>query len=732
MFALETSTAVGLWHLVLGDGDPLGPRGWLATGLAVLATSVLGSTLVSVAIVIATGERPGSLSEVFSLGQLGDLANACFALIAVYIVTVDWRAGWLLLVVVGVLWVAYRSAEGARLRSESLAQVIGFTATVGREVELDAVVTGVLAGVREAFGAEVAQLRLTRSSGRTEDWVLLDGTAVSGRATLVEAVGVHTTGEGLHVGRGTRGAPAAALVAAGARDCLVVPMRSEGRTVGLLAVADRLGDVATFSDGDLHQLQALANHAAVAIDNALRAHVIIQQAEEREHLALHDELTGLANRRLLVRGAGEALLTAPVAVVLVGLDGFRDVNDALGHHVGDRLLRMVSDRLCEIAAPDSVVARLGSEEFAALLVPAGDQVARSFASVLRAALSRPFELDGLALGLDASVGVALAGPGDDAEDLLRRADVAMYAARDSRSGFEVYRPEIDRQDSSRLGLLADLRAAIAADQITVSYQPKIDLRTGRISGVEALARWQHAEHGWVGPDDFIPLAEHSSLITPLTASVLRTALADCASWQRFGPGFSVAVNISPRSLLERDFVDEVVRALADAGLPAPLLTLEITETSLMVDPERAIDALEQLRACGVLLSVDDLGTGYSSLAYLQRLPVDEIKIDRSFVQALPSPASETIVAALIDLGHRLGHHVVAEGIENEAAYDQLCALGCDSAQGYWMGRPVPAPELTARLERDLTPGRPSCAWPPDRPAPTDPGGPRGRRRRTDP
>ncbi len=710
MFALETSTAVIVWHLVLDGGNALGPRGWVATGLAVLTTSVLGSSLVSVAIYLATGERPGSVGEVLSLGQIGDLANGCFALVAVYIITVDWRAGWLMLVVTGVLWVAYRSYEGARLRSESLEQLNQFTESVGREVELDAVLTSVLVGVREAFEAERVQLRLTRSPADTRDWVLVGDLAERTHATLLEALGPYCTDQGLLLARRGRGAepesePARLLAAEGLQDCLVVPMRSEGRIVGLLSVAERLGDIDTFTATDLRQLQALANHAAVAIDNAMRAHVIIQQAEEREHLAMYDDLTGLANRRLLARRMGEELLEGPAAVLLLDLDDFKQVNDTLGHDVGDSLLRLVSDRLCETATADAVAARLGGDEFAVLLPGATDLDARAFASVLQDALSRPFELEGLAFGIDASVGVAVAEPGSTANELLRRVDVALEAAKEYRDGFEMYRPEIDKQDSSRLGLLGDLRAAIAANELTVSYQPKIDLNTGRIFGVEALARWHHREHGWIGPDDFIPLAEHSSLITPLTMAILRTALDDCASWQRPGASFSVAVNISPRSLLNHEFVGEVARALARVAMPASSLTLEITETSLMADPERAITALKELREIGLRLSVDDLGTGYSSLAYLQRLPVDEIKIDRSFVQALPAESSEMIVATLIDLGHRLGHHVVAEGIENEEAYNLLGELGCDSAQGYWMGRPMPASELTELIARHRPLGR---------------------------
>jgi EAL domain-containing protein (putative c-di-GMP-specific phosphodiesterase class I) len=275
----------------------------------------------------------------------------------------------------------------------------------------------------------------------------------------------------------------------------------------------------------------------------------------------------------------------------------------------------------------------------------------------------------------------------------------MYAAKEARSGVEAYRDEMDRADSSRLGLLADLRSAVAANELAVHYQPKVDVNTGQVTGVEALARWHHPALGPIGPDEFIPLAEQSSLITPLTMLVLRTALQDCETWQRtMGPSFSVAVNIAPRSLLDTSFVDEVARALAVVAVPASALTLEITETSLMSDPNGSVGALQRLRDLGVKVAVDDLGTGYSSLAYLQRLPVDEIKIDRSFLAEFSDPQARAVVSAIIDLGHGLGRRVVAEGIEDEETFQALRELGCDTAQGFWLARPLPFPELSALLK----------------------------------
>jgi EAL domain-containing protein (putative c-di-GMP-specific phosphodiesterase class I) len=307
-------------------------------------------------------------------------------------------------------------------------------------------------------------------------------------------------------------------------------------------------------------------------------------------------------------------------------------------------------------------------------------------------------LGGFSVAVDASVGVAAGGAGETAVTLLRWADLAMYAAKHSRAGLEVYRPELDQQDSSRLGLLADLRQAVSDETLDIAYQPKMDVRSGKVIGVEALARWNHPDLGPIPPDEFIPLAEHSTLITPLTLLMLRRALRDAVAWRQVAGEFSVAVNISPRSLLDPGFVDEVARELSLVDLPPSALILEITETNLMTDPERAITALQRLRLVGVRLSVDDLGTGYSSLAYLQRLPVDEIKIDRSFLSAFEEPSAQAVVGTIVDLGHRLGKQVVAEGVEVSTSLDALRLLGCDCAQGYWIARPMPAGELTRFLE----------------------------------
>jgi diguanylate cyclase (GGDEF)-like protein len=706
LFALETAGAVTIWHLVVGGTDPLGARSWLATGAAVTFTSVLGSLAVTAVILITTGERPGALREVFGFGHLGDLANACFALVAVYILSANVWAAWLLLVVVLVLAVAHRSRETSRIRAENLEQLNRFIEVVGQQSELEDVVGTVLREVRRSFDAGHVQLQVDAGAGGLSGWALEDRRVVESEVPLLEAFRAFAADGSLLVPAGPGDAVLApALRAARVDDLMLAPLSSEGPVNGTLAVADREGDRATYSAPDLARLQAFANHAALALGNAVRARRLLLQAEERSHWALHDELTGLPHRRMVDGRLGEWLAHDGAAALVLDLDRFKEVNDALGHETGDRLLTLVGRRLLTAVPDSAVVARLGGHEFAVVVPGAGEVEGLSCAAMVRASLANPFVIDGFAIAVDASVGVAAGEAGTAPVTVMRHADLAMYVAKENRSGVECFRPELDRsQESVRLGLLSDLRNAIAARTLEVHFQPEFDIATGRLIGAEALSRWEHPVHGRIGPDEFIPLAEHSSLITPLTLVVLEASLHQLEKWRRRHPHLSVSVNISPRSLLDPDFVDLIARRLAAVAVPASALTLEITETSLMSNPERAVEALVRLRALGVRLSVDDLGTGYSSLSYLRRLPVHEIKIDRSFVTAFPETSAEALVGGLVDIGHRLGLQVVAEGIEDEAALHTLRELGCDSAQGFWLARPMSVEAFDAWLDT-ATPAR---------------------------
>jgi diguanylate cyclase (GGDEF)-like protein len=429
-------------------------------------------------------------------------------------------------------------------------------------------------------------------------------------------------------------------------------------------------------------------------------------ALDREHQANHDALTKLPNRKYLRERIQEALDERPahgcVALFLLDLDRFKEVNDTLGHRTGDLLLQHVADRLREAVRPDDVVARLGGDEFAVLLPAVPDHAtALEVAERIRTALAAPFELEGMLLEPEASIGVALSpNHGQDVEKLIRCADIAMYVAKDERSVIETYSPDRDRHSPSRLGLLGALRRAIDEGELELHYQPKVSLSRGTVTGVEALVRWRHPTRGLVLPDDFIPLAESSGLMHKLTATVVDAALAQAADWSARGLNVPVAVNVSARDLHGPDLARTVAEGLARHGLAPEAIRLELTERVLMAEPARVADSLAELDRLGVRLSLDDFGTGYSSLVLLQRLPVSEIKVDRSFVQRMAVSSEDvTIVRSIIDLAHALGIDAVAEGVETDASWDTLCALGCDSAQGWYVARPMSSDAVTQWLLR---------------------------------
>jgi diguanylate cyclase (GGDEF)-like protein len=430
-----------------------------------------------------------------------------------------------------------------------------------------------------------------------------------------------------------------------------------------------------------------------------------RQAIAKEHQALHDALTGLPNR-VLFRDSVEHVVDGrrhgdgATAVMLIDLDHFKEINDTLGHHAGDRLLQEVAERLRASLAEPAKVARLGGDEFGVLLphIPSREH-ASAIADRLLAQLREPFSIDGLTLEVDASIGIACAPEhGSAVEQLIQRADIAMYAAKEGGRGHLVFEPQLDRYSPRRLALAGALRAAIADGEIILFFQPKAELTTGRIVGVEALARWQHPRLGLIGPSEFVPIAEQTGLIGPLTSHVLETALRQVREWRDNGEELGVAVNLSARSFLDAQLAVEIPRLLERTGVDAELLELEITESMLMLDPPRAKATLERLSAIGLGVSVDDFGTGHSSLANLKRLPVDAVKIDKSFVIEMPhDPCDAAIVGSTIDLAHNLGLKVVAEGVESHEAWRRLQELGCDLAQGFHVSRPLPVDAMTRLL-----------------------------------
>src|SRR5215211_6473583 len=414
------------------------------------------------------------------------------------------------------------------------------------------------------------------------------------------------------------------------------------------------------------------------------------QAVVNEARARLDPLTGAVTRRQLELALERRIAGAaqPPAVVVLDVVAFADVNDALGHRAGDTVLRAVAQRLMRVAGRGEPVARIGGDAFALVCDADGAEEV-----VVRAedALEPPVAVAGLAIDVRAVAGIAR-GPADDAETLLRQADVALRLAKDRRAGWVVYESAMSVDAAERVALAPGLRRAISAGELVLHHQPKLDLRTGEVAGVEALVRWRRPGYGLLPPDAFIELAERTGLIRPLTLWVLRAAVADQAAWARAGLMIPVAVNLSARAL-HASVVDEVA-ALQERAAATGGLELEVTESAAMDDPAHGLHVLERLAGLGVVLSVDDFGTGHSSLAYLERLPVTSLKIDRSFVTGLEGDtASHTIVSTTVELGHRLGLRVVAEGVEDESTLERLRGLGCDVAQGFGIAHPMPAEAL---------------------------------------
>ncbi|MGZ4129943.1 MAG: putative bifunctional diguanylate cyclase/phosphodiesterase, partial [Actinomycetota bacterium] len=427
---------------------------------------------------------------------------------------------------------------------------------------------------------------------------------------------------------------------------------------------------------------------------------------ENEYQALHDALTDLPNRVLFQQKLRETIATRSessgiVAVMLIDLDHFKEINDTLGHHAGDMVLCKVAERLDRLTAEHDLLARLGGDEFGLVLPDLDDE-----ASAIRVAerileeLERPIAVEALQLDVSGSIGIALYPThSEDVETLLRRADVAMYAAKESGSGYEVYTPSLDRNSPGRLTLITQVRPAIENHEFALFYQPKVRLADEKVEGVEALIRWRHPERGLVMPDDFIPMVERTVLLKPLTLYAINEALRQSHHWERQGLPLDVAVNLSPRSLLDPQLPDLVAELLERWEVDPARLTLELTESFLMADSGRSIGVMGRLSSVGIQLSIDDFGTGYSSLSHLKRLPLREIKVDKSFVEHMrEDPNDAMIVAATVELGRNLGLRVVAEGVEDRETLEELARMGCDMAQGFEFSEPLAATDLTRWVE----------------------------------
>ncbi len=697
MFTADTMIAIAVFHAVLGHGDVLGPRGWGAAFAAAAAFGFFDGALLT--FVIGSFEARLNvleiLREAFSSAAMST-AVAALGLIAVTSLAQDARIAWLLAAAGIVLVMAFRTYARLNERHLSLERLYKFSQVVTTTPDVDDVLRHVLEQARELLHAEHAAATFVSADGSPGMRVVLspNGRLVHSSDTTghdeLERRVFH--GEHALVSRDSKDPIARAyLERRGYREAIVMPLHGENSVVGTLTVADRMGAVRTFDIADARLLETVANHAGVALQKG-------RLIDQLRHEALHDALTGLPNRVFLRHRLREALQrqadgeSIGVAAMIMDLNRFKEVNDTLGHQQGDDLLVDVSRRLVAALQPGATVARLGGDEFAVLLPDAFDpddvvKVGRT----LLGALERPFVLDKIAIDVGASIGIALAPEhAADSSELLKCADLAMYAAKSSGVGLCVYDDGLDHSSPEDLALLGELRQAITRGELTVHVQPKAELRTGNVSSVEALVRWEHPYRGMLPPDAFVPAAERSDLIRPLTLSVLSMGIAACAAWRTAGHDIGIAVNVSARSLLDPTLPDDIARLLDNHGVPPRLLTIELTESSVMTDPVRTIELLTRLHDMGVRLSVDDFGTGYSSLSYLKRLPVDEVKIDRGFVSDMQHNADDSmIVRSIIDLGANLSLSVVAEGVEDVATWHALGRFGCEYAQGFHLSRPLP-------------------------------------------
>jgi diguanylate cyclase (GGDEF)-like protein len=484
------------------------------------------------------------------------------------------------------------------------------------------------------------------------------------------------------------------------------PMVIKGRHVGVIEIYQDYGPVAAAASSTFWPVAAVLGVVLFMLYLSLFPLLrrvtrrLRRQVEEIEHQAMHDNLTGLPNRVLFHDRVEQALHGAKrrpgeVAVMFLDLDRFKEVNDTLGHESGDILLREVGQRLAHSLRAGDTIARLGGDEFGVLasgLDEADDALV--IARKLRQAVEWPFTLRGLTLEVEGSIGIAIFPEhGTDVDTLLRHADVAMYQSKEAHSGVGIYSPERDVYSPDRLKLLGELRRAIEQNELFLYYQPKISLSTSEVVGFEALVRWQHPEQGLLAPDRFVPFAEHTGLVKPLTRYVMREAVRTCAKWEEHGLDLGVAVNLSARDLLDLHLPDEVRLLLSETGIEPSRLELEITENTILSDPVRTRTILNRLKELGVRLAIDDFGSGYSSLGYLKRLPLDVLKIDKSFVMTMMADDdSAAIVRSTIDLAHNLGLEVVAEGVATEHISAALTALHCDAGQGFYFAGPLPEVE----------------------------------------
>jgi diguanylate cyclase (GGDEF)-like protein len=674
---------------------------WLAALLVVVGVRLI-RIIVALAVIAFSG-APVPKESIFPTIGVGLISCSAFAsasLVATMVSTQSHAALFLVIGLITMAAIAYRSLVDLRDRHARLRLLHNFTGGLTRSVALDDVIHSALDLASSVLQVEGAEITLFETGAARRSAV----------GSAEEAAPVPSTDDWLWkstleprrtvVCLGENEPEAEYLGTVGLRDAMAAPLLHGGDLLGVVAVRNRDPELTQFSAGERELFTTMAEQTAVAIHAAQLERQIRTEEAERIRAATLDSLTGLANRGALneaidafTHDLTESSPTAG-AILTLDLNRFKDVNSTLGHAVGDSLVIAVANRISEAAPRNSVVARLGGDEMAILARNVRDPAqARALANAIRSAVDADHRIGDLTVTTNAAIGVALIPDhGLEHGELMRRAAVAMYQAKLHRdSAIEVFDPDLEEVSTRKLELLNDLRDALDRDALAVHFQPKSDIATETIVGAEALVRWIHPVHGFVSPEEFVGLAEHAGLVGRLTKFVLDESLRQCRLWHEQGLPIRVSVNLSARSLREFDLVEQVADALERAGVEPRMLTLEVTETEIVSDSVAAMAILEGLRTLGVSISIDDFGTGYSSLAYLARLPADEVKIDKSFVIGLPDDeVSQAIVRAVVELSARVGMRTVAEGVEDAQTLQLLQELGVETAQGYFISRPIPA------------------------------------------
>jgi diguanylate cyclase (GGDEF)-like protein len=698
--------------ILLSIASPTGPPGireWAAAFGATTFATVLSSITIALVITLSGGAPQfQKLPEMIQFGSMVALANTSLALLAVTILWLQPIMLWLLVLPLVMIFVAYQAYISEREKHERLELLYESSRILQLSPEIDFTLVALLSHARTMFRSELAEVVLYPRSPDTEglwarSWHDRDPEISSPTSDALQD-SLHdrvrsSTGPFTHETRDLDGR---------VRRHMVSALRGESEIIGSMVITNRLTEGTSFGDDDLRLLETLANQTAVALENGHLEQSLAELSrlkEQLRHQAYHDPLTGLPNRTLFLESVGERMgATGPEmpVVMFLDLDDFKVVNDTLGHDAGDRLLCDVAGRLRTILRSGDIAARLGGDEFAILLDDdPGLARAEAVADRIIDALRATFPLEGQEITIGVSIGIAAARTGISADELLRNADVAMYTAKATgKNRVSVFEPTVHAAIVARHELSAELSRSLGRGELHVFYQPIVELATRRITGVEALIRWQHPVRGLIGPSEFVHLAEETRLIRPLGRWVLLEACRQAADWAAVIPGgddLTMSVNLSAQQLQEPDFVNDLRQIIADTGIRPHQLVLEMTETVMFHDTLTTLSRLEAIRDLGVRIAIDDFGTGYSSLGYLRRFRVDILKIARDFIGPAEREEEWAFASAIVAIGRSLGVTMIAEGIEETGQLDRLLALGCELGQGYLFARPARAEDIGALL-----------------------------------